>query len=353
MNAPAPARLSISPNDLDPATSIAIPLQVQPIASGGYKVGIEVALSSPGSSAPGSTLLYELDTGGKGFFASGVTPPPNTYGAVADTYASGNQFTGQAAVMNVSFPGASVTQAFPVLIGVITSFTTSQGAAAFPDDDNGFYGDFGASLEASQIDTTQQPPNDVSLLTVLAQLGPTFGNGFIVDVGAYPNGGSGSGRLIVGLTPALRSLFPYTIAMAGAGSYAPVSNPGAAPVPTYQARAITGTLSVGSLSPISGIGILFDTGAPHTTFHPGTTLTADYAPGNGDTVSLTAGGVTILSFEEGDVLGVNRVKMAAESPANGAGYVNTGLAPFFANPILFDLAEGKIGFPSAQEGTGS
>jgi hypothetical protein len=347
MNAPAPARLTISPNDLDAATSITIPLQVRPIASGGYKIGIEVALSPPGSSAPGDAFLYELDTGGKGFFASGVTPPPSTYGAVADTYASGNQFTGEAAVMNVSFPGASVTQAFPVLIGLITSFATSRGAATFPDDDNGFYGDFGASLEASQVEATQQPPNSVSLLTVLAQLGSTFGNGFIVDVGPFPNGGSGSGQLIAGLTPALRSLFPNTIAMAGAGSYTPVSNPGAASVPTYQARAITGTLSVGSLSPISGIGILFDTGAPHTTFHPGTTLTSAYAPARGDTVTLTAGGVTILSFEEGTTLGVNRVKMAAESATNGAGYVNTGLAPFFANPILFDLAEGKIGFPSA------
>ena len=340
---PSTGRLIIPPGAIDPQTSITIPLQVIRISeAGAYKVGIQVALSTPGSSAAGEPFLYEFDTGGKGFFASAahVPAPAQTLGAVSDTYQSGNQFSGQAAVVNVSFPASSADRSFPVLIGLIDTFSTKSGPATFPQDDHGFYGDFGASLEATPVQST----NAVSLLTVLAQLGEPFNSGFIVDVGPYPGGGQGQGQLIVGVTDTLRELFPNALQMRTSTPYTPAGQT-AAPVATYQAALITGTLTVGSAGSAGDIDVVLDTGAPHTTFHPGSTLTAAFTPRPGDDVTLTSNGVTILQFQQGNTLGIDKAKVETAA-TNGAGTVNTGLAPFFANPILFDLETGTIRFAS-------
>jgi hypothetical protein len=359
-------RLDIQPY-IDSATSVSIPLQVFQAestakgskASGGlviFKAGINVTITlSDGSS---STQMYEFDTGGKGFFASGVTVK-DAVGAVANAYDSGLAYTGEATYATISFPGATpaFTLPTPVLVGIISQVTYDGASDRLPiysqvGGTGALYGDFGASLQPSAIDAGEG--NDVSLLTILAQ----YGSGFIVDVGPFPAGTTGSGQLVLGLTPALRSLFPNVIPMLSSGlpPYVPQGGSGAG-VATFAAALLDGTLKVGQNS-LTNVPIIFDTGAPHTTFHTaGTMSQQQFTPGPSVNVLLTAGAndFPILQFAAGPIAGQNLVSVQPETPPAGSstltypnGYVNTGITPFFNNPILFDLENGVIGFPAGE-----
>lgn len=374
----AVARLVI-PNDfIVPGVSAAIPLQVIPLtgdaapgdpASPDYKIGIEVVLANPQTGGATDPILYEFDTGGEGFFASvptasaGGFTPAASLGQVYTQYFSGITYTGNAQVLRVSLPGA-VAYVAEVPVGVDLSVESVVGQVTelgewrpgkkvkWPIFGH-FYGDFGASLQATTVQTTpatDQPANTVSMLSMLLQL-PMFtaqSAGFIVDVGPYPGGAVSSGRVIVGLTPALRSLFGKTVKMNSAGSYTPATLSGA--FNTFSEVPIAGQVQVAQQQPQQNVGILFDTGAPPITFHPGPNLPESYAPQNQQPLVLTAadeqgGTATLLDIIVGDVPCQTQAGMAQSPSANDPqGYVNTGLAPFFANPIMFDLANGVIGF---------
>lgn len=373
-NRPAGQRLAIPAGLIVPGTSATIPLQIIALSDSPtpeYKVGIEVVLTNPQTGQSTDPILYEFDTGGEGFFASipgqsagAFTLPPAGLGAVFTDYYSGITYSGQAYALEVSLPGATAFAGglmVPVTVsaGVVTGVIEQLGdwrpgkTASWPIF-NHFYGDFGASLQATVVQATpasDTPSNTVPLLSALAQLSlysDTAQNaGFIVDVGAYPGGGkASSGQLIVGLTPQLRALFAVQVPMKAAGTYQP---PAPAPaVSTFAEVPIAGQLTVTGKAMLPDVGILFDTGAPPITFHPGPDLPSDYVANTGDNVLLQVRPdqpYDVLNITAGPVPCQTQVNMASSPSANDpAGYVNTGLAPFFANPIMFDLANGVIGF---------
>jgi hypothetical protein len=339
----------------DTKSSLNIPLRILQIEGGGYKVGIEVTLANPATGASAGPILYELDTGASGFFAS-IPPddakqfpmPSPQYGSVTDHYGSGISYAGQAVQVNLSFPGAS-TQAFPAFIGFIPPDGISGGTFPIYND---FYGDFGAAPSYKQPGGT----NAFSLLTVLAQLGSEYGDGFVIDVGPFPGSGNAqlSPTLYAGLKD-LRAAFPITVPMAKQGTYPPSGQKEpSGSIQTYGQYPTAGTLTVGKLSPLPSIPIVLDTGAPSTALHPGSALTKAYQPNNGDSFSLTAAAsdangnsttVTILDFQAGDTPGLDQVKFETASSAQPRGDVNAGIAAFFASPIAFDLEQGVLRFP--------
>jgi len=355
-------RLTIPSSAIDPQSSVVIPLQVFPAYNALeypapppktqtkapiYKAGINVAVTPSGLSAP-FTHLYEFDTGGKGFFAGSVpavVPPNPVGGEIGNTYDSGISYTGSATYATIGFPDATPPLTLPleVLIGVITG-VTYPGAAnpslpifASVDGSQQLFGDFGMSLAPNTS-------GSVPLLSVLAQLGSRYG-GFIVDVGAYPPGNTPA-RVILGLTPQLVDYFPNLFTMNAGGSYQPPDPPpsqaGLPPITTFSAQLLDGTLQVGPQT-FQNVPIVFDTGAPQTAIH--NLLPENASPSGQLTLTVTEGtnSYQVLDFTIGSEPGVNAVSPQG-APGSAGPCINTGLAPFFANPILFDLQNGRIGF---------
>jgi hypothetical protein len=362
------SRFSIPSSAIDSQSSVVIPLQVFPAYNSLefpqgpppktrtknpiYKAGIQVAVTPSGETAP-LTNLYEFDTGGKGFFAGNapMVTPPNPVGAgVANAYTSGISYSGAATYATIAFPDATPPLTLPdeMLVGIITS-VAYPGAAApqlpiFKSVDGSIqlFGDFGMSLAAG---TAGVPANNhVPLLSVLAQLASRYG-GFIVDVGAYPPGNTPA-RVILGLTPQLIGYFPNVFPMNTGATYQPQDPPPSQanlpPVTTFSPQLLTGTLQVGQQS-FHDVPIVFDTGAPQTAIHnllpPGTSVSGQVIL----TVTDGTNSCEVLNFTAGDEPGLNAVSVQGE-PGSGSPAINTGLAPFFANPILFDLQNGRIGF---------
>lgn len=385
---------AVPPDAITSGASVSIPLEIHQLQNGGYKVGIRLTLTDPATGATASDILYEFDTGGKGFYASIPTEqqqrfpmPAKTYGQIYNHYSSGIEYFGQAVMLNVGFSQAPAIGSFPVLVGFVDQLRheskehhkhheQEQPRAGQADAGGGklqfpifnlFYGDFGAALQASAITTGQTAPakhpeqnesssaqtNEVSLLTVLAQLGQPYGSGFIVDLGPYPAGAQQTGgQLILGLTDQLRTHFPLTVPMTGQPSYPP---PGQAvpstSVKTYEEAGIAGTLQIGNKS-LPNIRIILDTGAPITTLHPGTVLKPHDRAQPGDQVLVTVETqqgqpVTLIDFTAGDTPSVDKVMEGGKAPETiPGGYVNTGIAAYFDKPIAFDLEQGVIRFPS-------
>ena len=335
------ARLAIPPADT--TSSLVIPLQILEVG-GGYKVWISVVLSDQSESGDSTDpLLFIFDTGAAGFFAhvppgsQGTFETPTTdYGSTFNRYASTLELSGTANPVNVTFPNASAAQVFPVIISVPTQAEIK----SFPLLGK-FYGDFGAGPNA----TTFNQQNRFSLLTVLAQLGSQYGNGFIVDTGSEPaNGKTGSGQLIAGLTDTLRGLFPVTIPMVSEGPYPPSSQSEPAQSVATFSKDLTGTLTLHSHPALTLTDATFvlDTGTAPVLLYPGSAVTTNYAPSDGKplTLSITSGGQTATLFS------VTQVDVMGTESNQPAGFINAGLTPFFNNPILFDLENGVVGFPA-------
>jgi hypothetical protein len=231
------------------------------------------------------------------------------------------------------------------LIGVV------HGPQNFPIFHN-FWGDFGCALQGF----TNADPSSVtpSLLTALAQLPSPYNTGFIVDVGAFPGDPAPvnipNGQLIVGLTDQLRSLFPNTVKMTPGIPYQNLA--------TYLENVIEGNLTLGPKNAApdatvpteyKNIGVVFDTGAPTTEVHLGKEVKV--GPQSGETLQLvpsdSTGNYAVLAFQVGGEWGYNGAGTSKKDVLNlRKGYINTGLNPFFAYPVMFDLQNGVIGFPA-------
>jgi hypothetical protein len=209
---------------------------------------------------------------------------------------------------------------------------------------NYFYGDFGVGLGASQD----------GLESILSQLGSGLGNGFIVTVGTNPGTASGQvGNLQVGLTQADLQGYETIVAMQGANPLDSFPNSGES---TYSEMLAEGMLVVGGAltNPLtfSPTGFVFDTGAPSTEIHTGSYISgAALGPlvsgggaimgADGDTafvLSSTTSGWTLEVAPQGAQLA------AGNAIGNTTGYVNTGLDAFWGVSVMFDLADGVIGF---------
>lgn len=341
---PLPAPLAI-PSDLIVAGSSAIiPLHAVPIGGGGYKLGLVVqAQDAQGNRS--DQLLFELDTGGQGFWMapSGQIATP----ALADctlhiSYTSGIEYQAQPLSLTLSFPEANAPLAATAVVGLIGKISGKYDQ--FPIFHK-LYGDFGASLQA-YTQNDQQP----QLLTVLAQLPAPYNTGFIVDVGAYPptsdQGVQSPPRVIVGLTDALRQKFPNTVPMTAQPPY--VSGAGAAPIGTFSETLIQAQLSVGGQTVPEPVAVVFDTGAAHTMIHRGEVVTNTYKPVTGDQIALVpAANPSFALLDFANNTPPNVAGWATHGALNiPAGYINTGLNPFYSYPVMFDLANGLVRFPA-------
>lgn len=339
------SRLVIPDTLVVAGSSVSIPLKQDSISTGGYKIGIQVALADPNNQENEPvTCFYELDTGGEGFFAGKPEAWTNVTGPqISTSYTSGNSFVGVVYPVEISFPGVTAPLFNgPIDIAMVTDFTKTDPKTgkttqqSFPYF-NYLYGDFGLSLQPTN------PQNGPSILNVLAQMQGNYGTGFIVDVGPYPGQGSGTPQLIVGLTSALRALFPIQIPMLPGGVFTP-------PLPVYSEVLSMGNLTLtraGTPYPATNLGVVFDTGAPGATIHVGSQTPVDpFTPQKDDQVLLANAfntAVNILNYTVGTVIGQNDLNYIDTPSKDSRGYVNTGLAPFFANPVMFDLENGVIG----------
>ncbi len=348
-----------------------IPLYILPF-NGGYKIGIQVSLDGGAS-----YQMYEFDTGGTGFFSSyspsfwsSYTPLSAT--PITMTYTSGWHYTAQIVSTNVTFPtvnGGTVTvdNANVGLISSAVDGTTQPlpqtwnsdltGIPSSPPLETSFYGDFGMGL------------GNNGLSAVLSQMTGGLSNGFIISLGAYPNGVLGNvGSVQVGLTAADIASFKTVISMQGQNFLEPSANSGE---PTYTEVLAQGALQLisagGGTTFTAPSGFVYDTGAPSMEIHEGTDITAnDLAPFgtlNASGKLIIAQGTSIdvsapvaagapadssswnLGFSQdgnsgSDVAGVS----TANTIGDPLGYVNTGLNAFFGYRIMFDLADGIVGF---------
>lgn len=362
----------------------------------GYKVGIVVDVTIPATGATASNVLYEFDTGGKGFWASQgqfaasdsqpIIPPSTSsanLGAVVTQYSSGITYLGTGVVATVSLPQAivpkdgavpSVTTGMAVVETILELSDGSEAVGSFPIFGN-FFGDFGVSLQQTttsvptlkhslpspynqQVPSSQQP----ALLSIMAQLGADC---FIVDLvtdvqppkgAVIPGGAVKSGRLILGSSAAFASYFPQYQAMAATGStYTPPDSTTA--ITTYEEALITASLALGGNEALN-VPVILDTGTPgvmlHSGVEPPTLSASDFTPTQGQafvvttqlTTGLTPQEQSLLSFSVGEVIGQNNVEMAKIVNQTSSGAVNTGLNTFLLYQTMYDLANGLIRFPA-------
>ena len=332
-----------------------------------------IYLSIWGGTAPG---LFELDTGGTGFYAAyatnGASPWWGTNYSVINNnatnlYDSGLYYTGNVVSSAVSFwansNAASATISSPtnVLVGQsttissnnITLWTESQASNAPPPINNGaFYGDFGLSLNSASN----------ALVNIIAQM--TFTNGilpgFLINA---PLSGT-NGYLQIGLLPSQTNAagFNYfamntqtTTNGASVGSFNNNTNI------TYKSEQLfnaTMTLSNGSTAYATNIGITPDTGATpklhNTTNDPNFPTALTNANGLADGISFTlsatnnAGILTnITSFTTTN--SSDYASNLASVDVQNAGslytnyYYNSGLYLFNQHQVIYDLQNSSIG----------
>ena len=319
--------------------------------SGGYKIGIMLAIAASGGSA--TPKMFEFDTGGQGFWVDPTDTlpvPPASECTITITYTSGMVYQAVPTPATITFAETGSPNVAPLSVNAVVGMIGSvAGPQVFPIFKN-FWGDFGCALQGF---TNQGAANYTpSLLTALAQLPAPYNTGFIVDVGPYPGDPAPKeippGQLIVGLTDQLRALFPNTVKMTPGIPYDSIA--------TYLENVINGNLTIVSNSDAAspantanGIGVVFDTGAPTTVVHFGKEVS--FGPQPGDSLQLVpsadANQYALLAFQVGTESGSNAAGASQKNVLNlRAGYINTGLNAFFAYPVMFDLQKGLIGFPA-------
>lgn len=370
-NAPSvPAAMAPPAQSVAPVT---VPLHPVFVPGTGFKLGIQAGFTPD----PADLRLYEFDTGGPGLWAA-YSPsaeggaqwwpasqpvPPGTPVSIA--YASGNRYQAVPVTTSLYLAGAAPGEVAASLTATVAQIRSAGGSklkswqqelesGTAPLYGN-FYGDFGADL-----DTHPMPGYAEGLRSVLLQMPDGRGNGFVVEVGAYPAqpGAPVAASLQVGLSAADLSgavgVLPLAQGEKGLTAQGVLyldGTPVNAPAPGAPA---------GSAAP-QPTAVLFDTGAPSTHVWTGTVVsqetllqvsgaTADpHGKGTlppGIALRLVYGDVTILDFTTGAETGKNLVTFspAKSNPADpqpqggGAepqGYVNTGLNAFFGNRLLF------------------
>ena len=317
-----------------------IPLYILPYNSG-YKVGIEISLDG------GTTYkMYEFDTGGTGFYASYNPAWWSSYTPVSSaptifSYTSGNTYTASVVSTTLTFQTSDgSTLSSESDIGLISSaenpgvYTnqmwnadlTDTTAPAAPLEDN-FYGDFGVGLGS----------NDNGIENVLAQLGGGLSNGFIITVGTNDSYGE-VGNLQLGLTAEDIASYTTVILMQGENALDTFANSGES---TYQELLAEGLCVINGAT-LGSTDYVFDTGAPQTQIHTGTTVQVS------GTVSSTVLSANAASPDDNSWM--LNVSSGAASLSDGnaigntTGYINTGLNAFWGMSVMFDLADGIIGF---------
>lgn len=332
--------------------SVTIPLKVVTIPGVGVKVGIEVSLGG------GAPQLYTFDTGSSGMYAAynaawwptftQLPGPP-----IPQSYGSGLSLEANpvSTVVGIQTDQGLIT--YTAEVGQITKAGgTSDGeqwlanvAAGKPPLYGTFFGDFGSGLTKPEQ----------GLFAVLPQLPGNLSSGFSVQLGC--GGGSSESKVIVGLTQAIRSRVTSWVKMEAAPNAPPYPGSGR---PTFKQAVLNGhfTLTKDNVTPFHfTVPAILDTGGGTTNIHqnqkdlvvPDAFLVQPGVPGKiatGTQFHVTAPGTTPsngfdLSFVAGTTSTINLVET---SEKGGMAEVNLALIPFFRYDVVFDLANGNVGF---------
>lgn len=308
---------------------------------------------------------------------------PDNY--VAIKYSSGKEYTAEVFSVPVSFTQDGVTPCVTVQadVGCIVESNIPGWASdlnATPPQAplyDFFFGDFGVSVGAG----------NGSLMSILPQMPNGLNNGFKINLGRYPTqaeidrqlvqGPIQVGSLTLGLLPADMQNCTMVTPMAIQEPRSTYPNSG---LQSFSERLGAGYISVSQPASDAVMPPLvypttfcFDTGAPTTEIHYGadgqsdlteTTLAPVLEPKGAKLQSIKSGltvqmigdgvpGSTVanwdLSFQtmaaDGNTIKQNIVNASGVTESTvPAGYVNTGLEPFFNAEVIYNLAEGVIGF---------
>jgi hypothetical protein len=333
--------------------SLTIPLKVVQIPGVGTKVGIEVSLGG------GAPRMYTFDTGSSGFYAAynpawWPTYTPTGGAPVHQSYGSDLQLVANPVSTTI---GIATREGVPIsvttAVGQITGASgTADGIAWLDNVAAGkaplygmFYGDFGSGLKALN-----------GMFAVLPQLPGNLSSGFAVQLGC--NGTGLDPKVVVGLTEAIRSRVTAWVAMEKEDPNSPPfpnSN-----LPTYGQALFTGKFSLAQAGTSYDFSVpaILDTGGGTTDIHqhspevevPDALLDAGKNRVlSGAQFKVTAPGIAPgngfdMAFLTGYTPTIDQVNVSQASGSKAE--VNLGLNPYFRYDVVFDVAQGKVGFAS-------
>ncbi len=333
--------------------SLTIPLKVVNIAGVGTKVGIEVSLGG------GPPRMYTFDTGSSGFYAAynavwWPTFGPTGGGPIKQSYGSNLHLVANPVSTTI---GIATKEGVPIsvttTVGQITGASgNAEGDAWLANVAAGnaplygmFFGDFGSGLKALN-----------GMFAILPQLPGNLSSGFAVQLGC--NGTGPDPKVVVGINDAMRKRVTVWVEMAKEDPPSPpfpYSNH-----PTYAQALFTGKFKLsqpGTSYEFSAPSIL-DTGGGTTDIqqYPSQVTVPDAlldAAKNrvrsGVQFEVTAHGIAPgndfdMAFLTGTTPTIDQVN-ASQSTGSMA-RVNLALNPFFRYDVVFDVAQGKVGFAS-------
>lgn len=276
------AELSLAQSEI--TSPVEIKLERVQLSGGVYKYGIYAALG--GSTTP---QLYELDTGGTGFYPVFGPSAPYTTPAwgtnytlvqpgISMAYASDNVYYGNAVATTVALysadgsggheGSAAVISGPGIVVGQTTTITNTGGKASSgnwpsetPPVDQHFYGDFGLSLQYATN----------GIMNVLSQLnyGTNAIPGFVIKLG---NQDSDDAKISVGVETDFATRYPIQINIRGqdTNNLFPVASGGTNALPTYSGAVLSAimTLSNATYGSYTNVDmpIVLDTGASGTLY---------------------------------------------------------------------------------------
>jgi hypothetical protein len=341
------------PAAADVPETLTIPLKVVQIPGVGVKVGIEVSLGG------GAPRLYTFDTGSSGFYAAynpawWPSSTPVGGGPIHQSYGSNLQLVANPVSTTI---GIATREGVPIsvttVVGQITGASgTADGTAWLDNVAAGnaplygmFFGDFGSGLKALN-----------GMFAVLPQLPGKLSHGFAVQLGC--NGNGLDPKIVVGITDAMRSRVTTWVKMEREDPSTPPfphSN-----LPTYGQSLFTGKFLLTRDGTSYGFSVpaILDTGGGTTDIHqyspevvvPDAFLNAAkdrMLPGGH--FKVTAPGVAQgndfeMAFLTGTTPTIDQINVSQATGKKAE--VNLGLNPYFRYDVVFDVAQGKVGFAS-------
>lgn len=376
----------ITLNPIQAADPIRVPIKAVNIGDSGdpvWKIGVMIGLGG------GPPKLYELDTGGGGFWAAGGRKGMDGWGnfeEIPDTnlsieYTSGNHYQATVVKTTVEFypleRGEALLQTPPVYLSRINRFENTKKEKATISWQNAmvrgqpplfghFYGDFGLSPKS----VPQGAANfRKGAFHVLGQFTPPEGirSGYIIHMNGLGN--QAGSYLQVGFTDQEKETFRTQFPMVAGPAKFPVTG-----LSTYPTQMIVDLeLSEGGRREVfHNIPVVVDTGAPHSSIHQGNLISvgkeflhkekggnrrrsSEFHPGNllppGATVRIkgqSANGQPgeILQFHAREHPHIETIAVAAPREKDGkdGSRFNTGLIIFLEYDVLYDMENGIIGF---------
>lgn len=319
-------------------TTFTVPLDV-------VKIGKQRRLSVDVSVAGSGPRPYLFDTGSSGVYVSQSGLNPSSYTATqkafVQSYSSGLEYVGGDIDTDLSFAqGPTVSDA---RVGMIESARGKTIGRRWqknldhnkPPYSKRFWGTLGMSLEPGKA-------AGGSLYNVIAQMPGNLNSGFIIHTGG--RGGKGA-SLTVGLTPANTQGFTaIPLVSAGSpGSTYPYGNGLKNHVLAWDDKEAPIRYKITGIRPFT-LRTIFDTGNPATTIYnskiPAKMVRKGGLPANLGFQADLAPGAT-WRFRTGHTINKNQVWVVRARKRQA---VNTGIALFFNDDVMYDIAGGQIGF---------